>query len=96
MMPPCPPRIAGADQRRHLLALREIALDRCDSECALERHDSLIALIGRRQIESDREIALAEQLLQIEGLAPSVGEAAPRRAAHSRAARRRDSRTPAG
>src|SRR5690606_7055142 len=49
----------GPDQRRNLLALREISFDRLGERFAFERHDALIALVG--DLESDREMALAEK-----------------------------------
>ena len=52
------------DQARDLLRLREIALRRLAEVLALERHDALVALVGDRLVEGDREIALAEQLLE--------------------------------
>ena len=52
------------DQARDLLGLGEIALRRIAEVLALERDDALVALLGERLVEGDREIALAEQLLQ--------------------------------
>ena len=40
---------AEADQRRDLLGLDEIALRRLRQRLAVERHDALIALAGRRR-----------------------------------------------
>src|SRR5690348_8320934 len=52
------------NQARALLRLREIALRRFGEVLALQRNDALIAFVRHRLVEGDREIALAEQLLQ--------------------------------
>ena len=52
-------------QARDLLRLREIALRRLAEVLALQRDDPLVALVGHRLVERDRQIALAEQLLQL-------------------------------
>ena len=49
------------NQARDLLGLGEIALRRLGQAVALQRHDPLVALVGRRLVEGDRQIALAEQ-----------------------------------
>src|SRR5690606_33791295 len=63
-----------ADQRRNLLASREIGFDRSRERIALERDHALIALAGRRQLEGDREVAGAEQVLKSR-LLRKLGEA---------------------
>ncbi len=82
------------DQARDLLRLGEITLRRLAEVPALQRHDPLIALVGDRLIEGDRQKTIAEQLLQ-RRLGSKPRQAAPDRGAHSRAARRRDNRRPA-
>ena len=49
------------NQARDLLRLAEIALRRFGQALALQRHDPLVALLGQRLVEGDRQIALAEQ-----------------------------------
>ena len=90
-----PLRDADADQARDLLGLDEIALRRLGQRVAVERDDALIALARRRQVEGDRQIALAEQREQ-RRLGRRLGQPIGIVMRHSRAPRRRDSRTPAG
>src|SRR5690348_9776996 len=63
---PMLPALLGGEphQARDLLGLREIALRRVAEVLSLERHDALIALVRQRLVEGDREIAIAEQLLE--------------------------------
>jgi hypothetical protein len=51
-------------QARDLLGLGEEALRRLGQARAFQRHDALVALLGRHLVEGDGEIALAEQPLQ--------------------------------
>ncbi len=53
-----------AQQAGNLLRLDEIALGGGRQRIAVERHDALIAFAGHRQVEGDRQIALAEQCEQ--------------------------------
>ena len=62
-----------ADEARDLLGLGEIALRRLGQAVALQRDDPLVALVGRRLVEGDRQIALAEQGEQ-RRVRPSVGQ----------------------
>ena len=52
------------DQARDLLGLGEIALRRLAEILALQRHDPLITFVRHRLVEGDRQISVAEQLLQ--------------------------------
>src|SRR5436190_21817463 len=49
------------DDRRNLLRLGEIALRGLAQALTSQRNDPLAALLGRRLVESDRQIALAEE-----------------------------------
>src|SRR5690606_136875 len=53
-----------ANQRRNLLAPREVSFDRGRKRFPLERDHALIAMLAFRRLESDREVADAEQVLQ--------------------------------
>ena len=52
------------DEARNLLRLGEITLRRLAEVSALQRDNPLIALVGDRLIEGDRQKTVAEQLLQ--------------------------------
>src|SRR5512139_1830107 len=54
-------RYGKADDRGNLLRLGEIALGSLRQPVPFQRDDSLVALLGRRLIESDRQVALAKQ-----------------------------------
>jgi hypothetical protein len=78
---------AEPDEARDLLRLQEIALGRRAQRIAVERDDALIALLGGRLIEGDREITLVEQRDRATDSCPAVASAR-RRTGRSRAARR--------
>src|SRR3954454_15798948 len=52
------------DEAGDLLGLREITLRRLAEVAAFTWHDALVALVGDRLVEGDRQKALAEQLLE--------------------------------